>query len=219
MHNVTVIFTRHDAIGNCNSIELLRIMESIIPEVVFEELPYSVFEEVYIKQSRTTLESDAVKMYSEKSDVEHIPVDTFVCPVYYHSNLNHLLDSIGKNMNKSARLKTAVNQLVHHTNKGGFGFLNSAQNDVILEDITEQENHLLAGLVDDELDHMALLRREVDSKREDAIIGNIYKYSEQRDFHQAILFIGSGHRKSIKSKLEQIGIREEVEIKWHFLDN
>jgi len=163
------------------------------------------------------LESDVVKLYSMTNAVEHIPIDTFECPDSYHTRLNHLLGVIGEYLNKSATLNKSFNLLIRHVTEDGFRFLNSDRNDVMIEDITEQENHILAQIADDKLDQIAQLRREVDSKREDVILDNIYRYGEQKSFHTAILFIGAGHRRSIKRKLENTGGRESIEIKWHFL--
>jgi len=48
MFNVTVIFTQHDEMGNCNPSELLKIVQSVQPEVIFEELQHSVYDQIYI---------------------------------------------------------------------------------------------------------------------------------------------------------------------------
>jgi len=219
MFNVTVIFTRHDQIGNCNSSELLKIVKALQPEVIFEELSHSIYDQIYIQQIRSKLESDVIKLYSKTNVVEHIPVDTFDCPDNYHSRLNYLLDVISKYLNKSVALNNSFNRLMNHVMEEGFRFLNSDENDVMIEDITEQENHILVEIGDDRLDQIAQLRREVDSRREDVIIDNIYKHAEQKAFHTGILFIGSGHRKSIKSKLDNKASREGVDVKWHYLVN
>lgn len=47
MHNVTLISTSHSENGKCNADELYKIMASIKPEVIFEELPKKRFEEYY----------------------------------------------------------------------------------------------------------------------------------------------------------------------------
>ena len=47
MHNITVISTNHKEIGKCNSEELYKIVESINPEVIFEELSGKLFEIIY----------------------------------------------------------------------------------------------------------------------------------------------------------------------------
>jgi hypothetical protein len=84
MYNVTVIFTRHDAYGVCNSLELERIVQSIAPEVIFEELSNTVYDQIYNKQNRSTLESDVVKMYSLAHIIEHIPADTYEAPLSFY---------------------------------------------------------------------------------------------------------------------------------------
>lgn len=217
MYDVTVIFTRHKDEGNCNSIELLKIVRSIQPEVVFEELSYLIYDQIYNQQIRTTLESDAVKAYLMTNAIEHVPIDTFECPDNYYNRKNHYLGAISDNIHKSDRLRTTFNQLISHAAEVGFTFLNSDQNDVILEDLKEGEKHLLGKIADDNLHKIAQLRFEVDSKREDAMIDNIYKYGAQKVFNTAIFLIGAGHRRSIKSKLDKIAPRYGVEIKWHFL--
>jgi len=215
MFNVTVIFTHHYEIGNCNSKELLSIVRAIQPELIFEELLPSVYDQIYNQRNRTTLESDVVKMFSMTNVVEHIPVDTFECPDDYYNRKNYLLDVIGKHLDNSGTL----NNSIRRTMKDGFRFLNRDENDVMIDDITDLENSILAQIGDENLNEIAQQRKEVNSRREDVIIENIYKYCRQKDFQTAILFIGAGHRKSIKAKIVNQTNREEVQIKWHFLVN
>jgi hypothetical protein len=217
MLNVTVIFTRHDDMGNCNSVELLKIINSIQPEVIFEELLPSVFDQIYLYQNRTTLESNTVKLYLLTNDVEHIPIDTFVCPEDYYIKKSHLLDVIGKHLYNSVGLNTAFKRHVHHVEMDGFIFLNCDLNDVLMDDLSEQENQILAAMEDDNLNQINRLRVEVHSMREDEIIENIYKYTSQNTFNTGILFIGAGHRKSIKTKIASYATQEGSRINWHFL--
>jgi hypothetical protein len=217
MFNVTVIFTRHTEEGNCNSRELLKIVNSIQPEVIFEELLPSVFDQIYLYQNRTTLESNTVKFYSARNDIEHIPVDTFVCPEDFYTRKNHLLDVIGKHLYTSVGLNTAFNRHVHHVEVDGFSFLNSALNDALMDELAEQEKQILAEMADDNLNQIAKLIKEVHSLREDEIIENIYKYASQNSFHTGILFIGAGHKKSMKTKIANLVNREGVEVMWHYL--
>lgn len=219
MFNVTVIFTRHKEEGNCNSRELLKIIKAIQPEIIFEEIEPSVYDQIYIQQCRTTLESDTVKAYLKTNPVEHIPVDTFDDPDGYHSGLDYLFDVVGKYLNKSERLNRAFHQLVFHGSEGGFPFLNSDQNDVLMEALEKEENHILTEIADDKLHQMAQLRAEVNSKRDDVMIDNMYRYCEQKEFHAGILLIGAGHRRSIKRKLDNIAPRHGVEISWYFLSD
>lgn len=219
MYNVAVLFTRHDAIGMCNSDELWKMLQSLQPEVIFEEIGHSVYDQIYVQQNRTTLESNAVKLYLLTNDVEHIPVDTFDRPDDYYRGRNHLADVLQKYFNKSGRLNRAFNQLVSHASRGGFPFLNSDQYDAMMDELEEVENIILKELADDKLNEMAQFKNEVNSKRDEVMIDNIYRFAAERTFQTGIFLIGAGHRRSIKSKLDKIAPRYGVEIRWHFLSN
>ena len=217
MYHVHIIFTQHAAEGNVNSYELLKLIESIQPDVIFEEIGSVVYDQVYVQQNRLKLESEAVKAYLMTNDLEHIPVDTFEPPDGYYSRQNQLLDVLGRNIYKSVRHNNAFTNLVYSSTVGGFPFLNSDQNDTLLDALESEENKILVELVDDNLNQIAALRNEVNSKRDEVMIDNIYKYAEQKTFTTGIFLIGAGHRRSIKAKLDKIEARYGVEIKWHFL--
>jgi hypothetical protein len=55
-------------------------LERIKPEITFEEMPPSFFDEYYKDKRRSNLETDAISMYSESHDVKHIPVDYYDLP-------------------------------------------------------------------------------------------------------------------------------------------
>ncbi len=217
MHNVAVIFTQHESNGMCNSDELFKILWSLQPDIIFEEIGYEAYDLIYVQQIRTKLESTAIMLYQFTKDVEYLPVDTFVHPDGYYRGLNHLLDTIEKYLKKSERLTRAFNQLKYQSQAVGFPFLNSDPYDTLMDELESEENLILAEIADDNLNQLAHLRNEVNSKRDEVIIDNIYKYGEEKAFQTGILLIGAGHRRSIKKKLDKIEPRYGVEIKWHFL--
>ena len=217
MYNVHVIFTHHSAEGKVNSYELLKLIESLQPDVIFEEIGHEAYDLLYIQQIRTKLESDSINAYLMTNDLEHIPVDTFELPDGYHSRQNHLLEVLNRHFYKSVRHHNAFTNLVNSSTVGGFPFLNSDENDTLINDLEHEQNQHLAELGDDNLNQIAALRSEVNSKRDEVMIDNIYKYAELKEFQKAVFLIGAGHRRSIKSKLDKIEPRYGVEIKWHFL--
>src|SRR5688572_13872925 len=80
MYNITVIGTKHLELGKCNSEELYKIIESINPEVIFEELSSKFFDIIYNPNSLYLLadkvtEIKCVKKYMENHNIKHIPVD------------------------------------------------------------------------------------------------------------------------------------------------
>jgi hypothetical protein len=69
---------------------------------------------------------------------------------------------------------------------------------------------------DEKLSRAYKLFNEIHDKREDIIINNIYNYSEEHQYNQAILFIGAEHRVSMIKKTEKYNEREKIKLNWKF---
>ncbi|WP_020539248.1 hypothetical protein [Lewinella cohaerens] len=221
MYNVTVIFTKHKEVGICNSIELCRILEKIRPEIIFEELSDVTYDEVYNIECLVTLESKAVRRYLQNHEVEHIPVDTFERPRNYDRNVNMMYKSIFNTIGKDTyEFKALLNNQISLVNKYGFQFLNSDHNDEIVEKISWFEEKILNSKNNERLLSIARLRNEIIDKREDEILDKVYEYSYQNKYEQGVLFIGSGHRKTIIRKINHRSkIIDKDLIKWKYFDN
>lgn len=68
----------------------------------------------------------------------------------------------------------------------------------------------LSPLGNERLNSIFKVEKEVIEKREHTIIQNIYKYSRENPYEQALLFIGSGHRQPIQPHIEEFDKREEI---------
>lgn len=77
MNNVIIISTEHRESGKCNSDELLRILESINPEVIFKEEPDDEKYKSYYSDinSFKPLEIQTIIKYKQKHEIKYIPVD------------------------------------------------------------------------------------------------------------------------------------------------
>ena len=215
MPNISLIFTRHREDGNCNSIELLKIIERIEPEIIFEELSNSNYDLVYKGESLTTLESNAVKMYLQSHEVDHIPVDTFDFPSNFNHKTGRMLNSVVNSITIEARdlrnlLDHQLRLIAHHD----FSYLNSSQNDTLFEKMDDLKGKILKKLNNENLYKIAKLEKEVIGKREDIILDNIYAFSKAHKYNQALLCIGSGHRKSMLNKINERERKEKLGIKW-----
>jgi hypothetical protein len=156
MNNISVIFTRHQESGNCNSVGLHKIIETIGPEIIFEELSHSNFDKVYKEKSLVTLESKAIKTYLHNHNIEHIPVDTYNLPKSYYKNLTFMLDRITKSILIESRdLRNLLDDQLILINQNGFSFLNSNQNDEYLEKISILKERILNILNDENLFQIA----------------------------------------------------------------
>ena len=80
MHNIILLGSYHSNKGNCNHIELFKILEKIKPDVIFEEIPPSNYDVYYKGKTKSCLESDAVNLYLEKYDLTQVLVDVDIMP-------------------------------------------------------------------------------------------------------------------------------------------
>lgn len=219
MHNITLICTRHEETGNCNANELCKIIASINPEIIFEELSQANFDRSYKEERLFTLETNAIKMYLQSCDIKHIPVDTFNITRAHeeqHDNMYQRICSYNKTIERYD-YRSATDELFQRAAYYGFSFLNSDHNDALFEKIRMLEEKILTLLNDERLFRVNDLRKEVIGKREDEIIQNVYNYSREHDYNQAILFIGSGHRKSMLEKIKVCEMHEHLKLNWSWV--
>ncbi len=221
MFNITLIFTRHKECGNCNSMELHKLIEKICPEIIFEELSFSHYDESYKEKTLITLETNAIKKYLQNHKIEHIPVDTYNLPNSYYKDLDCMYNRILNNNKiiESHDLRNLLDNQSLLISQNGFNYLNSNQNDELFENFNILKERTLNTINDENLFRIDSLGKEVIEKREYEIITNIYNYSKEHIYNQALLFIGSGHRKSIIKKIEQYKMQGKIKLNWMLYDN
>lgn len=214
---VTLIFTHHKENGTCSSGALLELIEAARPEVIFEELSIENYRLAYEEISLTNLESVAIRKYLAIKTVKHIPVDTFELPVGYYKELDSMYQKVlFKAGEHSYRLKSLLDQKETLINHFGFHFLNGPKNELLFEHIEALKEKSLNRLNDEKLFLIAQTEKEVLEKREDVILDNIHRYCKENKFSKGLMFIGSGHQKSIKKKIqERIGF-DEAKINWSY---
>jgi hypothetical protein len=214
MYNINLICTGHTENGKCNSTELLKIIEIIKPEVVFEELPVSIFNECYNENMHDLLiEQKAIKQYKNKNEIKHIPVDTYKSPNFPCEDCGSALSQIFKLDREYYKTLCEHHNLIKMY---GLQYLNSEQSDICLEKIIKQEIIIIKRLNSKKMSDLYKLRIDIDDKREDEILNNIYNYSKKQNYNNAIMFTGASHRKSILRKIDEHYGKEEVKLNWIF---
>lgn len=215
--NLTIIFTKHKESGNCNASALLKIIELVNPEVIFEELSNDVFQMIYEMQSMITLESNAIKHYMKHHLIEHIPIDTYERSSLIDSKIDYLyqriINGIGEN---SFHFKNLIDQRCELDDTYGFQFLNSSEILNFMESYDSIKNKFLLEQNDENLNAIALLEKEVIDNREETMLRNIYNYSIENKFTKALFFIGSGHMHTMLPKIKEWSEKEGNIINWHF---
>lgn len=208
MYNITLICTTHKTIGNCNSEELLKIIELHDPEIIFEEISKAVYKQCYGLQNRYTLETRAIKIYSLYKEIKHIPV--------VGAELSEDLDKKLEILTKNQDYKYLFYRFLSLERKYGFNFLNSSDCEQILEQLNALEKRIVDESKDEVLKSLIQLSAISVCKYEDEIIKNIYDYSKENKFEKALLFMGAAHRKSMINKLKEYNKTTDLKLNWSF---
>lgn len=216
MYNITLISTLHSECGKSNSDELCKIIESICPEVVFEELPKTIFDIAYSRQFHgEPLEIRSIKKYLQNHSIKHVPVDIEASQYLFDSEIDYMDTKFIENPAYS----TIVIEQTQFTENEGFSYLNSkksselfAKKEVIQKNIVEFDNDSL-------LARIYYLYNEHLNNRENAMIENIYNYSEENRYNKAVFLLGAGHRTSIVKKIAEYETKENLKLNWTFYGN
>ena len=236
MHNITLISTSHTESGKCNSDELYKIIESINPEVIFEELPphwsdmfysdsfdmrYSVYCDNNLLNRRLVVpfEVKCIKKYKQNYNIKIFPVDIDVNQKSskYQDEIVFMNFTFMKH-DDYIKLDNEQDSLIA---REGFDFLNSdkywdllEKKEIIEKSIMESEIHK------DRLLHTyKLFHEEQYDTRENAMLKNIYNYSKKNQYNQAVFLIGVRHRKSIIQKIIEFEKTSETKLNWTIYGN
>jgi hypothetical protein len=221
MYDITLISTRHSELGKCNSNELYKIVDAINPEVIFEEIPPSLHDKYYINRTRSNLETDTINKYLETHKVEHIPVDSNNVPSesffqnhkYMLERIEGLADVNGFNYRNLTDTNKTYIELY------GFKYLNSIYCINISAEIYNAIEKGLQKINSDKLFQTFNGWKEINEKRENEMLQNIYSYSKEHRFDTAIFTIGYAHRKSIVQKIQEYEMKENLKLNWMFYNS
>lgn len=230
MYNITLIGTIHQEFGNCNSNELYKILESISPEVIFDELPKHYFDmffddsfdkycanRILLNQSTpiVPLEVKCVKKYKQNYDIKILPIDIDDIDSKlseFQNEVLYLFSIIFKNedyIKLYSKSETLIAQ-------GGFHYLNS---DGFLNYI-ERKEILEKNIIKSEIERYRLLdtyklfHKKIRDDRENEMLQKIYEYSKENRYNQAVFLIGAEHRKSIMQKILEYEKVSEIKLNW-----
>jgi hypothetical protein len=220
MYNITLVCTRHSELGKCNSGELYKIFEAINPEIIFEEIPPNCFDQYYISKERSNLETNTINRFVQTHDVKHIPVDSDdMPPESFFKNYERLLKRIENLTNVHGfNYRKSVDTNREYIAVHGFKYLNSNNCSIMNDVIVEAVEKGLLGINNSELFQILNVWKEINEVREAVILQNIYKYSEEHSYDNAIVTIGYAHRKSIMQKIQVLETEQKLKLNWGLYD-
>lgn len=211
MYNITLISTIHKENGNCNSNELLKIIENIRPDVIFLE----AFEENYTKYDqmifsqfgvyKERLELKTIQKYSQNYSFEYVPV--------LDIGLSDEFETKTKIVSENTEFQKLLDNYNSLEKEGGFKFLNSEESIILQEEMRQWENRII--------DNEILLQRVTTNldEYENSMLRNIYSFCKKNSFNSAIFMCGAAHRKSIIKKIEEYEKKEPLKLNWTFYND
>ncbi len=215
MYNITLICTVHNEIGKCNSEELYKILELIKPQVIFEELSNDLFVRFYqrVQTTNEPLEVRCIKKYLEKHEVKNIPIDINPNPNISTNEIEYMFDKFMshqayKSLNKEHNLLSEIE---------GFAYLNSKKCMELFNKMQGAEKQLMEfGISLNNLSSTYKLFHAEQANRENAMLNNIYTFSKENSYSQAVFFIGAAHRNSIMLKISEFVVKEKLKLNWTY---
>jgi hypothetical protein len=211
MYNITIISSFHKIHGECNPYKLYNIIEGLKPELIFEELSHDVFDIVYSAEHKPqTVEAITIKAYLQKYPIKHIPVDNY--PVQE----SDLLSDAQIIWDNSSEYRELWNHKLLKLKEFGYNFLNSNECSEILNKIRRIEESFLT-----ETNNLKLLNEHKKEKalhdtRENEMLKEIYDYSKENPYNNAIFICGAEHRLPLKNKIIEYEIKNSLKINWQF---
>lgn len=218
MFNITLVSTRHDALGMCNNDELYKIIKLINPDVIFEEIPPTHFDDFYVDNKRSSLETDTICKYIKTHPIEHVPVDSEdVPPDEFFEDYEYLtqkIESLGDINGFDYR--NLVDRNRSYIESDGFEYLSSIDSINRNSGINKAIEKGLKKIDEEKLYQIFKNWNEFNDMRETIMLQNIYSYSKAHNYERAIFTVGSAHRKSIIEKTVVFQKKEEVKLNWIF---
>jgi hypothetical protein len=215
MCNITLIATVHNGRGLCNSSELYKIIESIAPDTIFEELSTVGFAAIYSGQRADTLETTTIKSYLQKYPISHFPVDldgNELVNIRFKNDIIEMFDVFDNT--KEYRLLSSERDIL--AERLGFPYLNSERYRNLLERKHFLEGSILRMMNNEELFQTYKGWVDINDRREDGMVSNIYKYSALNPYSRGLFFIGAEHRKSVMDKILKFEMSNEFKLNWTF---
>jgi pheromone shutdown protein TraB len=207
-HSITLISTVHKEIGQCNSNELYKIIESIKPDVIFLEAfenSYSKYQQMLFTQFEVyheRLEIKAIQAYSQNNTFEYVPV--------LDINLSDEFEEKITIVSENTDYQKILDNYTSLETDFGFQFLNSEKQIALQDEMRDLENRIIENKV------LQQKSNESIDAYEHSMISNIYSFCKQNSFNKAIIMCGAGHRKTIIQKIVEYEIKETIKLNWTF---
>lgn len=209
MHKITLICSSHRESGHCNVRELLRILQELEPDTIFEEVRPTDC----TSHNKFILEGRAVTAYRMFKSFQRVPIDQFDMPPH----LRAVMDSVLKYVSATSPEYLALGQ--EHDSAvllQGFTYLNSLACERVMTRMSEIEERTSNYSGDQSLIRALGMWREFTQRRDAAMVSNIYKYCRENTFDTGLFLVGAAHRGGVAEAIKQYASAEAELVEWTF---
>jgi hypothetical protein len=201
----------HNENGLCNENELIRILETVRPDVIFEEIRPSDFDSYYRDKSRCTLETGAIGKYVEAKPTQQVPVDDFIIPDNFPEEMSTLFDYVESDSIEYLALIAERNQKTHHL---GFSYLTSPEFEALSKSTRAALEKSIALSRSEILEKILSTWNDLLRRREDSMLENIYDFWRNSPFKEGVFLVGAEHMSSIVGHVERRMKTEVSLVDW-----
>jgi hypothetical protein len=199
MGKITLVGTAHREDGLCNEGELLKILEAISPDVIFEEIRPSDFEARYRDTSKHTLEMRAVGRYLKTKPARQVPVDDYVVPDGFLRDMAQMEEYVQTCGAEYCELMDKMGEKKHLL---GFRFLNSPEFEALNKRVNESYERAIAASGREDLKKTLSIYNEQMRRRDAAMVENIHDFCRNTPFREGVFLVGAGHMPAILEEIE-----------------
>jgi hypothetical protein len=193
---VSLIGTVHAESGLANVSALRALLEQLLPEVIFVELPSDALRH-HLDGTDSNLESTAIRHYRQNRHVVIVPVDRPKPDEAFFTNAEDMFTKVDRTSPEYRRLMDLNS---HDTRAGGFPYLNSDRCNQAWTAITDETRATIEWIRDPRLREIYDLWHDTNELRDTAMVKNIEDFGLHNSFESAAFLVGAAHRKSIVEK-------------------
>lgn len=212
MKRVSVVGTVHAEEGFADVPELLKILSQIAPDVIFLEIPETVFDDNRTGVRRN-LESTAARQYRNNRHVDLIPVDLPTPDEEFFRNDRQLHEAIER---KSSEYRRLVDWHSQYVRAYGFAYLNSDHYSTLAAQLHQAMLAAIAELGDRRLAELYDFSIRTDELRDIAMVASIEGYPRRIAYTNAPLLVGASHRRSIRGLTTAKSVADAATVEWDF---
>lgn len=210
---ITLLCTQHREFGRCTEDELLRILESIDPDVIFEEIRPSDIDAHDQKRLSQTLEMRAVSRYQECRPVRRVPVDDYEDITQdFHAESTSMFEYVASNSREYRALLNVENQEIFHY---GYLYLNSTEWEALNRKIETIMEQTVTQSGDADLQQFFSNWKDRVRNRTTSMVENIYAFARINPFTNGVFLVGAAHKSNVVAEITNRPPADAALVDWN----